>query len=118
MLAFQRAGTLQYAEPQIREEMRLFVRQYPREPIVRLWRQDQRRTAVVHVPERRENLAAIVASPREHKPTRRRRTTSRDGPDDSDPEPPPLVVHLRGFLAASVRMVQHCERRRAKTAAT
>jgi hypothetical protein len=35
---------------------------------------------------------------------------------DDDPEPEP-VARLDGFLAASVRMVQHLERRRAKAAA-
>lgn len=67
------------------------------------------RPPVVHVPERREP----VARPRERRAVARRASTSsRGSPDDPDPEPP-AVVHLRGFTAASVRMVQHCERRRA-----
>jgi hypothetical protein len=56
---------------------------------------------------------AVQASPGEQGQRGRRSSrSSRSSPDDPDPEPP-AVVHLRGFTAASVRMVQHCERRRA-----
>jgi hypothetical protein len=40
---------------------------------------------------------------------------SRDGPSEPSDEPPHVGL-LRGFLAASVRMVHHLERRRAKAA--
>jgi hypothetical protein len=46
----------------------------------------------------------------------RRVVASRDGPSEPSDEPPPVAA-LRGFMAASVRMLQHCERRRAKAAA-
>jgi hypothetical protein len=65
---------------------------------------------VVRVPERREPVAVPATRPRERRA--RRAGSSRDGPG-SESDEPPAVVHLRGFTAASVRMVQHCERRRA-----
>lgn len=70
------------------------------------------RPAVVHIAERREN----VARPRERRPSTRRRTASRDGPGRSDPDDEPNDVGgtWRGLTAASVRMVQHAERRRSK----
>jgi hypothetical protein len=67
-----------------------------------------------HVPQRREN----TARPRERRaaPRRRARAPTGDDPSEPPPEPPPVEV-WRGLAAASVRMVQHCERRRAKWAA-
>lgn len=61
-------------------------------------------------------VARIVATPREHRGRSRTTAPKRGSPHDPDPEPPP-IAHQRGFLAASVRMIQHCERRRAKWAA-
>jgi hypothetical protein len=58
-----------------------------------------------------------AARPRERRAratTRNSRSAGGDGP--SDEPPPPDVAHLRGFVVASVRMVQHLERRRAKAA--
>jgi hypothetical protein len=56
-------------------------------------------------PERRQSISA--RAPR----TRRTRTAaSRRGPPSSESDLPPLA-HLRGFLPASIRMVQHLERR-------
>jgi hypothetical protein len=70
---------------------------------------------VACVPVRREP----VASPGEQgRRARRSSTSSRGSPDDPDPESDqPLVETWRGVVAASARMVQHCERRRAKWAA-
>jgi hypothetical protein len=59
-------------------------------------------------PERREN----AARPRERRPATRRRTTSRAGPDEPSPESDPPIKVWRGLAAVSVRMVQHCGRRR------
>jgi hypothetical protein len=67
---------------------------------------------LTRVPERREP----VASPGEQgRRARRSSAPSRGSSDDPDLEPPPET--WRGLAAASVRMVQHCERRRAKAAA-
>jgi hypothetical protein len=63
------------------------------------------RKPVVRAPER----------PREQKARTRSTSSSRDGPSEPSDEPP-LVVPLRGFRPASVRMVQHLERGRAKQA--
>jgi len=71
----------------------------------------RRRTqaSIVHVSQRREN----VARPRERRPTSRRRTATRAGPDDSGelPEPDELSATWRGLQAASVRLQVHLERR-------
>jgi hypothetical protein len=57
------------------------------------------------------------ASARTRRPARRvTRTTSSRGDPDDEPEPR-RVAQLRGFWPASVRMVQHLERRRRKVAA-
>jgi hypothetical protein len=57
------------------------------------------------------------ASARTRRPARRvARTTGSRGDPDDEPEPRP-VAQLRGFWPASVRMVQHLERRRRKVAA-
>jgi hypothetical protein len=72
---------------------------------------------------RRQPAARVVRRPMvRHRESRRR--SVRSGPrrarapgrlaDDPDPEP---VARLDGFWPASVRMVQHLERRRAKAAA-
>jgi hypothetical protein len=105
MLAFQRAGKLVYADPQLRREMRAFVSAYPREPIV----QRLSRDSMVHA----RLLPRAIARPRERRV--RRVVASRDGPRSESDEPP--LTPLRGFLAASVRTVEHAERRRAKAAA-
>jgi hypothetical protein len=52
-----------------------------------------------------------ASRPRERR-ARTRSTAPTRGDPDPEPEPPP-VGRLRGFTAASVRMVQHLERRRA-----
>jgi hypothetical protein len=65
----------------------------------------QRCSPVVHVPERRES----AARPRERRA--RRSGSSRAGPSSESDLPP--VGLLRGFTAASVRMVQHLQRRNA-----
>ena len=96
-------------EPVPEERVRAFF------PNRTLWRtrgpRQHLRPAVVRLPQRREN----VSKPRERR-ARRASTSSRASPDDPSPpesEPPPVEV-WRGVAAASVRMVQHCERRRAK----
>jgi hypothetical protein len=48
----------------------------------------KRHAPVIHVPGRRENVAA---RPREHRSRSRTRTAARGSPDDSGPEPPQLV---------------------------
>jgi hypothetical protein len=73
----------------------------------------RRRAPVVHVPERRENVA--TTRPREHRSPSRSRSAARGDPDPPEPEPP--VEVWRGVAAASVRMVQHCERRAKRVAA-
>jgi hypothetical protein len=67
---------------------------------------------------------ALVPRPqnraRESRPQRRAaaRSSSSGGDDPPDDEPPgPDLATWRGFSAASVRMVRHCARRRAKAAA-
>jgi hypothetical protein len=75
------------------------------------------RALIVHAPERRE--AAIVVARAHEEGAGRRRASSPNRPDDPsppEPEPPPVEV-CRGVAAASARMAQHCERRRAKWAA-
>jgi hypothetical protein len=58
-----------------------------------------------------------IASPGEQgRRARRAPRWSRGSSDDPDLPPPPVKT-WRGVEAASVRMVQHCERRRAKAAA-
>jgi hypothetical protein len=57
-----------------------------------------------------------VARPRERRPTSRQRTRAPTS-DDPSPEPEPPLEVWRGLVAASARMIQHCERRRAKAAA-
>jgi hypothetical protein len=70
--------------------------------------------SIVHAPERREN----VARPRERRPATRRQARAPTSDDPSPPESDPAPVEVwRGVEAASVRMVQRCERRRAKLAA-
>jgi hypothetical protein len=66
------------------------------------------RQPIIRVSQRRER-------PRECRSSTRTASASRGDPS---PEPEPPLTQLRGFLAASVRMVQHCERRRAKCATT
>jgi hypothetical protein len=64
-------------------------------------------------------IAPSRGTSRENRPQGRRvarsGSNSRDGPSDESDLPP--VAPLRGFTAASIRMVQHYERRRAKAAA-
>jgi hypothetical protein len=73
------------------------------------------RQARVRRPERREPVAP-EARPRERRATTRRSGSSRASPD-SDLPPPPVEDVWRSVVAASARMVQHAERRRAKWAA-
>jgi hypothetical protein len=54
--------------------------------------------------------------PRERRARSRSSSASRDGPLPPESEPPPVKT-WRGLEAASVRMVQRCERRRAKSEA-
>jgi hypothetical protein len=67
------------------------------------------RAPIVHVPPRRGN----TARPREQR-SRRRTTAPSRGDPDPEPPKPPVEELWRGLEAASVRMVQRCERRRAK----
>jgi hypothetical protein len=53
----------------------------------------RQRSPVVHVPERREN----VARPREHRARRVRSKTSARGDPDPEPEPPLEVLPLSRF---------------------
>jgi hypothetical protein len=66
------------------------------------------RTPIAYVPQRFERA-------RERGAGRRARAPSSDDPDPESDQPP--VEVWRGLAAASARMVQHCERRRAKWAA-
>jgi hypothetical protein len=85
-----------------------------REMPVALWRLASRRVLPV------ATVRRISATPR---PATRRRVArtvgSRGDPHlaDGEESDEPPVAPLRGFMPASVRMVQHCERRRAKKAA-
>jgi hypothetical protein len=58
-------------------------------------------------------VRSAVSRPRE----RRERRTARTVGSRGDPDEPPSVIDLRGFMPASVRMVRHLARRRAKAAA-
>jgi hypothetical protein len=69
----------------------------------------KRRTPIVHVPPRRENAAR--PRPRGHR-SRPRQSSSRDGPDDPDLDPPPAAF-IPGFTAASERLSRHLQRRAA-----
>ena len=73
------------------------------------------RLPVVHTPQRRE--AAIVVARAREQGAGRRRTASRASPDDPSEAEPPSIEVWRGLAAASLCMVQRCERRRAKLAA-
>jgi hypothetical protein len=78
------------------------------------WHETRRipRTQSVSMPRRAATTSR--ARPRARRATARS-GASRDGPSEPSDEPPPVGL-LRGFLAASVRMVHHLERRRAKAA--
>jgi hypothetical protein len=74
-----------------------------------------RRRPIVNVPERREPVAPVMRA--REQGAGRRRTAARASPDDpSPPEPEPVEV-WRGLVVASTKMIQRCERRRAKLAA-
>jgi hypothetical protein len=77
-----------------------------------LERVSRRPPAVVHVPQRREN----VTRPRERRPATRRRARAPTSDDPSEPPEQPVEV-WRGVAVASVRMQTRLERRRAKWAA-
>jgi predicted nucleic acid-binding Zn ribbon protein len=96
--AAERAGKLKYADPQIRREMRLFVSEYPREPIVKRLARD----STVDAPTRREP----VARSRERRATTRRTADARGDPDE--PAPPRACAVCGGSLDGKYSNAKTC----------
>jgi len=102
VLSFQQRGKLQKADPQIRREMRAFVRDYPREPIVQRIARDLTVGCV------RTDTPQAEARPRERRAGRPRST--RAGPGD-DSELPRSCEVCGASLAGKRRHATTCSTR-------
>jgi hypothetical protein len=103
----QAAQTFSRAYPAQAREFRRVADFVLRRPALVIWVAPRRQQR-----EYRPRRRRVASSPR------RARAPGRSADDPSEPsDEPPLIAFTRGFAPASVRMVRHLERRRAKAAA-